>query len=170
MQNTARVLTVFLLCFAGMQAQTQRPGAQLAPDSPELYKSFFYTHDDLSNFIDQKSAAEPASKSRLDDGASRTLGVNQGDLAKISVVSKQVVADLKKIDDDERRHLNQRARLELGGDPALMKGFAAKRLTTVSEGVDKLNKTLSTDSWTGLRKFVNERHRNDVRVIEAGKK
>jgi len=106
-RNTTRVLTVFLLSLAGMQAQTQRPGAQLAPDSPELYKSFFYTHDDLSNFVDQKISAEPSAKSRLDDGASKTLGVNQGDLSKISVVSRKVVADLKKIDEDERTHLNQ---------------------------------------------------------------
>lgn len=148
----------------------KRPGALLAPDSPELYKSFFYTHDSLSTFVEQKVAAEPSAKSRLDDGAAKTLRVNQEDLSKISVVSRKVVADLKKIDDDERAHLNQRAKLDLGGDPALMKTFANRRLATVSDGMDNLNKTLPPDSWTGLRKFINERHRQDLRVVEVGRK
>ena len=181
MQNTVRVLLVSILCFSGMNAQVQaqvalpapdvkRPGALLASDSPELYKSFFYTHDSLSTFVEQKVAAEPSAKSRLDDGAAKTLRVNQEDLSKISVVSRKVVADLKKIDDDERAHLNQRAKLDLGGDPALMKTFANRRLATVSDGMDNLNKTLPPDSWTGLRKFINERHRQDLRVVEVGRK
>jgi len=153
-----------------MPAQTQRPGTFLAPDSPELYKSFFYTHNDLSNFAAQKIAAEPASKSRLDDGTAKILQVNQDDLPKITVVSRQVVADLKAIDDEERAHLNKRAKLDLGPDLTLMKGFTSRRQAVVSAGVDKLTKTLPPASWAGLHAFVNERHRQSIRVVDVRKK
>ena len=124
----------------------KRPDALLAPDSAELYKSFFYTHDSLWTFVEQKLAAEPSAKSRLDNGTAKTLGVNQEDLSKIRAVSKRVVPDLKKIEDGERTHRNRRARLDLGGDPALMKTFANRRLAAVSDGMD------------------DERHRQSVEV------
>jgi hypothetical protein len=170
LSKMSRLLFVFVSCLAGIQAQVQRPGALLAADSPELYKSFFYTHSDLSNFVEQKITAEPSAKSRLEDGAARNLRVNREDLSKISVVSKQVVTDLRKIDDDERAHFNQRAKLDLGGDPAVMKEFVSRRQAVVSAGMDKLSKTLPAASWDGLRSFINGRHRQGLRAVEVGRK
>ena len=170
MSKLSRMLSVFGLCLAGIQAQAQRPGTILPVDSPDLHESFFYVHNDLSNFVEQKSAAEPAAAQRLEQGSATVLGVNRADLPQVRAISKQVVADLKKIDDDRRDHLNRRAKLELGGDPALLKDFALRRQQTVAAGIDKLNKTLPPASWNGLHTFINERHRQSVRVIDTGKK
>ncbi len=161
---------IAFLSLAGIQAQTQRPGTILPIDSPDLHESFFYLHNDLSNFVEQKTTAEPAAAQRLEQGTATVLGVNRADLPQVRAISKQVISDLKKIDDDRRDHLNRRAKLELGGDPALLKDFALRRQQTVAAGIDKLSKTLPPASWNGLHTFINERHRQSVRVIDTGKK
>lgn len=153
-----------------MQGQAQRPGTILPVDSPDLLESFFYAHNDLSNFVEQKTFAEPAAAQRLADGTATILGLTRADLPQVRLISKQVVADLQKIDDDRRDHLNRRAKLELGGDPALLKDFALRRQQIVAAGIDKLSKTLPPVSWNGLHSFINERHRQSVRVIGTGKK
>ncbi len=131
----------------------------MAADSPELYESFFYVHDDLSNFVEQKSLAEPAPSGRLADGTATVLRVNRADLPQVRAISKQVIADLKKIDDERRDHLNRRARLEVGGDPEVLKDFALRRQRIVAGGIDQLSKlspqrpgmvsALSSTSGTG---------------------
>ena len=170
MSKPLRMLSVCFLCLTGIQAQVQRPGALLPADSPELYESFFYVHDDLSTFVEQKTLAEPSATNRLADGAAIVLRVNRADLLQVRAISRQVIADLKKIDDDRRDHLNRRARLEVGGDPEALRDFALWRQQIVAAGMDKLNKTLPADSWKGLRSFINEQHRQGVRVIDTGKK
>ncbi|MEP6538621.1 MAG: hypothetical protein ABJF23_25000 [Bryobacteraceae bacterium] len=170
MSKLSRALPVFLFCLTAMQAQVQREGVLLAPDSPELYESFFYLHNDMSNFVEQKTLAEPSALNRLEDGTATVLRVAKADLPSLRAVSRQVIADLKKIDDDRRDHLNKRARIEIGGDPTVLRDFALRRQQIVAAGMDQLSKTLSPASWTGLRSFINDRHRQGIRVLDTGSK
>jgi hypothetical protein len=139
----------------------------LAPDSTGLFATFFTFHDDFSNWLDQRKAANAKNAQALDNSAAQLLRIDKNDLGNIRGVTNSVMADLRNIQKDWEKYANSRAKNEQLPDPAVAQDFVSRRDAAVQAGIDKLRKNLSPASWAGLRDYVNTTHRLRFRRATA---
>jgi hypothetical protein len=154
-----------LLCVIAANGQVTTTSSTLAADSNDWYRSFFQFHDQFSTWADQKKASEPAAVQRLDTGAATLFGIDQADLSKLRAISQQVVSDLKAIDKEQTTYPNALAKQEARSNPAVIKDFENRRQASVSSNTDKLKQVLSPASWNGLHTFINDEHRQNIKVV-----
>jgi hypothetical protein len=154
---------LLLLAAVPLFAQSRTPA--LAPDSPELYGAFFQFHADFSRWVDQRKASNAQTAQTLDDAAARHFRVDKADLAKMTNVSRQVMADLQKIDQDRRVYVNGRAKYEQFPEPAVLQQFDARRQQAILDGVSRLQQTLSAAGWASLHDYINNTHRLRYRHV-----
>jgi hypothetical protein len=159
-------LALLLLSPPGLRAQSA-PAAPFAPDSPELFLAFFQFQDDFGRWMDDRKASDAFAAQTLDAAAARELNLDPGDLGKLRAATQTVMADLKKIDKDYEAYANSRAKLEMFPEPAVLDQFAARRKQAGLDGIARLQKMLSAESWGALRDYVNNVHRLRYRRFAA---
>ncbi|MGH9718801.1 MAG: hypothetical protein ACRD8O_01195 [Bryobacteraceae bacterium] len=167
-QAAGVAIVITLAQFAPVLLTAQSPQATLLPrDSATLYRFFFKFNSDFSDWIDGRKASIPGSSQRLDDGAARLLNLSTGDTQKVTVVSRSVVKDLDKIDQDEQAYVNGLAKREQRPDPRQLKTYRDQRDQVVLQAIGRLKVDLSAESFQRVLYFINEVHRNAYRSVSA---
>lgn len=151
--------TFGLMFLAGSPVIAQVPAASLAPDSAELYIEFFQFHDDFSQWMDKRKAANAQAAQTLDASAAAHFKMDLGDLGKLRGVTNSVMAVLRNIDRDVQAYLNSRTRYELITENSVMQQFAQLRAQAALDGAARLQQVLSAASWVGLHNYINNVHR-----------
>ncbi len=133
-----------------------------APDDPELLYSFFASQDDLGQWMDQRKALAPARASQLDSGAASLLSVQVADLARVRLVSHQVILDLRALQQQLQQDLARSNRPHNNPDRQSLWQFSARRQMTLWAAAQQLQRTLSAASWNGLHTYITTKQKQTM--------
>jgi len=160
---------LMLSLLAGLAAAQQTDKTHPNQDSPELYLSFFFFHEDFAKWSDERvAAAAPADKARVLNSSAKHLGIAPADFAKLQEITSQVVADLRGVGDEARAFVES-SKGKGPPDRARLIAFDNRRKAIIQAGVAQMKKSLSPASWEGLSSYVNNQHRQHVHISPPGR-
>ncbi len=173
-------MILFLLSVALLPAQSGRPtysvssatappAVYLPKDSPHLYRLFFYFHRNFDSWVQQqKGRKTPAEAQRIDQDVVRMFGLSSVQtLNALRTVSNSYSAELAAVDDQEKVHVNARAKLELSPIGSQLRAFEARRLEITSRGMTGIQTRLGPTEWTRFQKYINGPHRSSYSIVTA---
>ncbi len=157
-----RLVRLTLVCCGLLLAQ--KPVLLPAPESPEIYFSFFRFHDDLSDRLEKTKAKDAARGQRLEQSAASLFNIDPSDLVRIRAVTRSVVANL-----DGLAAQVENFKRKAGNTPHAVDfaQFDIRRRQILLAGVDRLRESLSAASWTGLHTYIIQAHAKGLHPMPA---
>lgn len=151
------------------QARGQQPGVVSgvlpAPDDPELFAAFFQSFEMEYAWLERPGPRGPLTPEEERRRVASKFRVAAADLAKIIAIARSVNTGAKNIHDQVQVYVQQkRARNEMP-DRNLLLGLELKRQQLIASAVEQLKRELGTAGWNGLRSYVNDSYRLNLRQI-----
>lgn len=159
-RSTTASLVLLTMIATHAVGQKQPP---LPTDDPELYYSFFFFMEDFGEWLDMRAVQASDRQAALTASAARYLKVDVDDLPALISSCQSTAADLRIISNDARQYWVSESAKGRHPDPASLRSFEAKRQTAIQDGIDRLQRTLSKSSWTGIHSHINGTHRAMMR-------
>lgn len=174
---------VIILCWVAALAAPQQPPANIAP--PEnlpppaparrstdmnLVFAFFRFHLRVSDEIDRRVGAAPASAAALQQAIANLLRVNFSEFAQVTRVAGAAKAAVDQVDAEAERYyrevLSRRQRPEI----SVLEKYEARRQAAVRSAMSELQAVLTPTGWAGLTAFLDHGFEGQfVRRLSAAK-
>ena len=139
-------------------------------DSPDLYRSFFFFHEDFGKWTDARISAETDSvrRDKILESSAKYLGIVPSEFTALEAVTSKVVGDMRAISDEAHAYVVSLKSKGIPADRKVLAAFEARRLAAVTAGVAQMKNGLSPESWQGLYGYINNQHRQHVNVSSSG--
>lgn len=138
-------------------------------DSPTIYQSFFMHQHQLSTWIASQSAADPVKGRELVKAATKVHRIQEADYENVTAISHSVVAGLEKVDSGARAELRAAKASGTAPNADALQRYAHTRQLILGDGIQKLQSSLSPESWKGLHAYLNNEHRPQIHQAKAVK-
>ena len=141
--------------------------AQTAPavDSPAIYRSFFYYHHGLSNWIDSVAVADSALARDHEKTISRRFRIDPSEHIKLASISHSVVEALSNNDAKLKSYLDDVRTKNAEPDKQLVHRVHTQSQYILGNAIRRLQADLSAASWIGLHTYLNEEHRAQLNLV-----
>jgi hypothetical protein len=173
--RTLQVLILLILLATMAIAQSQAPQLSYTrppADHPVLHEVFFNIAGSLENAHAQRKVQVAAPQLlQVDRDFAGVFKIQASELDRMFQVVRSANTEIKAIEDQMRKHANDRARIELFPDRATMQALQVRRQAAIQSNLARLRTALSAAGWTALSNYINTDLRNSVSFGQpAGKK
>ncbi len=158
-KGSVKTVAISVACWLTLVAPVFGQKGPPPQDDPEVHYSFFVFMDGFGQWLDGRTQANPARKTKLLESAAGYLKITPDELPKVIAACRTAVSDLKAIEAQSQAYWRGEVQTGKAPDTVRAKQFESMRQAAIQTSRVRLQQALSSASWRGLQAHINGDHR-----------
>jgi hypothetical protein len=162
-----RFTSFFVSTVAVLSSAATSTGQSVHPaqDDPVLYSSFSFFMENFSAWLDARTAAVPASQTKLTQSAARYLNIDPSELTTVTTICKSLAATLRQINATAHTYYQTAISNNQVPSAAALAAYEAQRQTAIQSTISQLQQELTAADWASLHAHINGGHRQSITLF-----